>query len=132
MLLRRQDWSPFSPEPVEFAALNFDFHPRMVRRWLESNGFVIQRQLTVSHYRIGIVKTLVSPPLIGSHGRFSAVDRRLVAACSQRVRPRPGSGRNPSCARGCLLALPRMQSHAAVGGNIWFDLPRVWQELARP
>ena len=27
--LRRQTWSPFAPESVEFAPLNFDFHPRM-------------------------------------------------------------------------------------------------------
>ena len=58
-ILRRQDWSPFSPEPVEFAALNFDFHPRTVRRWLRENGFDVKRQLTVSHFRIGLIKRLV-------------------------------------------------------------------------
>jgi SAM-dependent methyltransferase len=58
-LLRRQDWNPFSPEPVEFAALNFDFHPRTVREWLCANGFAVERQLTVSHYRIGLLKRLV-------------------------------------------------------------------------
>jgi ubiquinone/menaquinone biosynthesis C-methylase UbiE len=58
-LLRRQAWSPFSPEPVEFAALNFDFHPRTVRLWLQESGFAIQRQLTVSHYRIALLKRLV-------------------------------------------------------------------------
>ncbi len=56
--LRRQPWSPFTGEPVEFAALNFDFHPRTVRRWLEENQFIIQRQLTVSHYRIDLLKRL--------------------------------------------------------------------------
>lgn len=50
-LLRRQKWSPFSPEPVEFAELNYDFHPAAVRRWLANSGFEIERQLTVSHYR---------------------------------------------------------------------------------
>lgn len=63
-LLRRQDWSPFSPEPVEFAALNFDFHPRSVRRWLEQAGFSISRQLTVSHFRIGVLKRLVPTRLL--------------------------------------------------------------------
>lgn len=58
-LLRRQDWNPFSPEPVEFAALNFDFHPRTVRAWLRAHGFAIERQLTVSHYRIGLLKRLI-------------------------------------------------------------------------
>ena len=37
-LLRRQHWSPFTPEPVEFAALNYDFHPQAVRHWLEASA----------------------------------------------------------------------------------------------
>lgn len=57
--LRRQRWSPFSPEPVEFAALNFDFHPAAVRSWLKQSGFQVDRQLTVSHYRMGLFKKLV-------------------------------------------------------------------------
>ncbi len=55
-LARRQDWNPFSPEPVEFAALNFDFHPQAVRDWLRQAGFRVERQLTVSHYRIDFLK----------------------------------------------------------------------------
>ena len=55
--MHRQYWNPFSPEPVEFVALNYDFHPATVRAWLKQNDFVIERQLTVSHYRIGFFKT---------------------------------------------------------------------------
>lgn len=58
-LLRRQSWSPFSPEPVEFVDLNFDFHPKTVRRWLRENEFEVQRQLTVSHFRFGPLKKTV-------------------------------------------------------------------------
>ncbi len=54
--LRRQSWSPFSPEPIEFAPLNFDFHPATVRAWLNLAGFAIERQLTVSHFRVGWMK----------------------------------------------------------------------------
>jgi ubiquinone/menaquinone biosynthesis C-methylase UbiE len=57
--LGRQVWSPFSLQPVEFVALNFDFHPRAVRNWLKEMDFTIQRQLTVSHYRMGLLKRLV-------------------------------------------------------------------------
>lgn len=57
--LRRQNWNPFSPEPVEFAALNFDFHPSTVRTWLGLSGFSVERQLTVSHFRIGFFKKLL-------------------------------------------------------------------------
>jgi ubiquinone/menaquinone biosynthesis C-methylase UbiE len=55
-LLGRQEWSPFSREPVEFTELNFDFHPQAVRGWLAKNQFRIERQLTVSHFRIGWMK----------------------------------------------------------------------------
>ncbi len=55
-LLHRQTWNPFSPEPVEFAALNFDFHPATVRTWLRLARFTVQRQLTVSHFRIPFLK----------------------------------------------------------------------------
>jgi SAM-dependent methyltransferase len=58
-LLRRQDWSPFSPQPVEFTELNYDFHPRQVRAWLALCGFELQRQLTVSHFRLGLFKRLL-------------------------------------------------------------------------
>jgi ubiquinone/menaquinone biosynthesis C-methylase UbiE len=55
-LFGRQDWSPFSLAPVEFAALNYDFHPTAVQGWLAEAGFKLQRQLTVSHFRIGLLK----------------------------------------------------------------------------
>jgi len=55
-IFRRQSWNPFSREPVEFARLNFDFHPAAVRSWLQRSGFNVQRQLTVSHFRIDFLK----------------------------------------------------------------------------
>lgn len=55
-LLRRQEWSPFTRPPVEFAELNFDFHPAAVREWLQQAGFSIERQLTVSHLRLDLLK----------------------------------------------------------------------------
>jgi ubiquinone/menaquinone biosynthesis C-methylase UbiE len=64
--LRRQSWSPFTSEPVEFAELNFDFHPRAVRAWLRASDFTIQRQLTVSHFRLGLLKRLVPLRLLVS------------------------------------------------------------------
>lgn len=58
-LFRKQAWSPFSLEQVEFADLNFDFHPRTIKLWLQEAGFSIQRQLTVSHFRIGFIKHII-------------------------------------------------------------------------
>lgn len=60
----RQKWNPFTPEPVEFAELNFDFHPGAVRAWLKGNGFSIERQLTVSHFRAGIFKKVLPLKLL--------------------------------------------------------------------
>ncbi|MBN1535988.1 MAG: class I SAM-dependent methyltransferase [Anaerolineales bacterium] len=57
-LLRRQTWNPFNPEPVEFAELNFDFHPKAIRHWLNDAGFRLDKQLTVSHYRSALLKRL--------------------------------------------------------------------------
>ena len=62
--LRRQTWSPFALEPVEFAPLNFDFHPRSIRGWLEELGFKVERILTVSHFRIDLLKRLVPAVLL--------------------------------------------------------------------
>lgn len=55
-VLRKQSWSPFSPESVEFEKLNFDFHPRAVRGWLDEAGFIFQKQLAVSYLRLGLLK----------------------------------------------------------------------------
>ena len=58
-LLRKQEWSPFTREPVEFVKLNFDFHPRAVRAWLEDLGFTIERTLTLSYFRVGFLKRII-------------------------------------------------------------------------
>ena len=57
--LGRQKWSPFTLEPVEFVVLNYDFHPRAVRGWLEALGFRVEKTLTVSHFRVGWLKRLI-------------------------------------------------------------------------
>ncbi len=63
-LLRRQTWSPFAPEPIEFAALNFDFQPGWMRQQLQKAGFTPGRMLTVSHYRIPLLKKVVPMSLL--------------------------------------------------------------------
>ncbi len=63
-MVGKQDWSPYSQEPVEFAELNFDFHPKAVRRYLRETGFRIMRQLTVSHFRMNFLKRHVPTRLL--------------------------------------------------------------------
>ncbi|MDR3573369.1 MAG: methyltransferase domain-containing protein [Anaerolineaceae bacterium] len=65
-VLRQQSWNPFSPEPIEFAPLNFDFSPGTVRTWLKVCGFVVERQLTVSHLRMPIFKRFLPLGLLVS------------------------------------------------------------------
>ncbi len=57
--LGKQDWNPFTLEPVEFVKLNFDFHPKAVRNWMNELGFKIEKTLTVSHFRLGILKRVI-------------------------------------------------------------------------
>jgi len=65
-LLRLQKWNPFSLEPVEFVKLNFDFHPKAVRKWLGELGFTIEQTRTVSHFRLGLLKRIVPASLLSA------------------------------------------------------------------
>ena len=79
--LRRQTWNPFTPESVEFAPLNFDFHPRALRGWLTSLDFHVEKTLTISHFRIDLLKRTIPASLLagfdsilqwtGALGQFS-------------------------------------------------------------
>ncbi len=62
--LRRQSWSPFTLEPVEFVELNFDFHPKAVFDWPKDLGFVVEKKLTVSHFRIGFFKRIIPTSIL--------------------------------------------------------------------
>ena len=63
-LLGKQKWSPFTLEPVEFVKLNFDFHPRAIRKWLEELGFVIEKTLALSHFRVGFLKRIIPTSIL--------------------------------------------------------------------
>lgn len=58
-LVRRQSWSPFDRNPVEFARLNYDFHPAAVRTWLGEARFHVKQEIPVSHLRIAWLKRLL-------------------------------------------------------------------------
>lgn len=55
-LLGRQKWSPYTREAVEYIPLNFDFHPAAIRDWMDGAGFILERALTVSHFRVSFLK----------------------------------------------------------------------------
>ena len=62
--LKRQDWSPFDLEPVEFVKLNFDFHPRYMARCLVEAGFETRRQLALSYFRMELLKRRLPTSLL--------------------------------------------------------------------
>lgn len=88
-LLRRQAWNPFDPAPVEFARLNYDFHPRAVAGWLEAALFHVERCLPVSHLRLGWLKRHVPLGLLlGSETLLQHLGRAWLYTPSVFVRAR--------------------------------------------
>jgi SAM-dependent methyltransferase len=62
--LHRQSWNPFRREPVEFVRLNYDFHPAWMEARIREAGFVIERRLAVSHFRLPLLKRLFPAPFL--------------------------------------------------------------------
>ena len=88
-LLGRQSWSPFAPQPYEFAELNYDFHPAWMAARLTEAGFAIGRELAVSSFRLPILKHLISPrPLAALDGLLQGPTASLKLAPSVFVRAR--------------------------------------------
>ncbi|HEY71967.1 MAG: hypothetical protein DRJ03_11250 [Chloroflexi bacterium] len=69
-MLRRQTWSPFDREPVEFEKLNFDFHPAWMGERLAEAGLKVREQRTVSHFRVGLLKRIVPTSLLVAFDRL--------------------------------------------------------------
>jgi ubiquinone/menaquinone biosynthesis C-methylase UbiE len=67
-LVRKQQWSPFDRKPIEFVALNFDFHPAWMKRQLNEAGFSIRQIRAVSSFRLGMLKRLLGAK------RLAAID----------------------------------------------------------
>jgi len=55
----RSSRKPFSPEPVEYAPLHFNFHPSYVEQLLRDAHFTLERGLAVSSLRLGLLKRVV-------------------------------------------------------------------------
>ena len=117
--LGRQDWSPFSEEPIEFTELNFDFHPKMIRQILAKAGFELNRQLTVSHFRIHVLKRTIPVWLLaGLDGLFQltgplwqlspSVFTRSIALRTGAPAPGKGFFQCPACG----TALPEKDEDA--------------------
>ena len=62
--LRLQRWSPYDLAPYEFVEMNYDFHPTWMRERLAGAMFHVKRCLTVSHFRLPVLKRLVPPRVL--------------------------------------------------------------------
>jgi SAM-dependent methyltransferase len=115
-LLRRQAWSPFDPQPVEFVELNFDFHPAWIREQLGSAGFRPEAVRSVSHFRFPLLKKVIPTGWLAALDRLAQPTGRwwqlapsvFVRARAQKPASRLGDGffRCPSCRNANLTHEP--------------------------
>jgi len=59
-LLNRQHWSPFDLAPIEFVALNFDFHPQWMNKQVAEASLILRQQVAVSHFRLPLLKERIN------------------------------------------------------------------------
>lgn len=125
--LGRQAWSPFTLEPVEFVKLNFDFHPQAIRQWLGGLGFSVEKTLTVSHFRLGLLKRIIPAKLLAAaDGLFQPTGSLFQFTPSVFVKAKLPGGADaaipanaieffkcPDCAHGNLL---QKEDHLACAG----------------
>ncbi|MFC1463807.1 MAG: class I SAM-dependent methyltransferase [Candidatus Brachytrichaceae bacterium NZ_4S206] len=75
-LARRQSWNPYSPEPVEFVTLNFDFHPRWMLQALRDARFDVRAKRSASYLRAGFFKRALP---LGAMVRIDATLQRTAS-----------------------------------------------------
>jgi SAM-dependent methyltransferase len=123
-LLRRQAWSPFDRQPVEFVALNFDFHPGAMLGWLNEMGLCPRQVRAVSYFRMPLLKRLLPLGwLVALDGLFQPTGQVLQLSPSVFVRADAPAG-GPSAPAGAFFRCP-----ACGGGELWPSPPN---PLSRP
>ena len=104
--IRRQAWSPFTAESVEFEKLNFDFHPEAVRAWLKASGFDLQKQLSVSYFRLGVLKRMLPISLLMSLERWIQPTGSLLQLSPSVFTRNVAVGNTPKAQRGTFFKCP--------------------------
>jgi SAM-dependent methyltransferase len=127
--LRRQQWSPFNPAPYEFVDMNFDFHPTWMKRRLADAMFHVKHTLTVSHFRLPLLKRLVPAPTLATldglcqpTGRWWQLTPSIFVHCIP-------DGRNPGVQSSLRFRCPACSSpelHESPAGLICKSCDRLW------
>ena len=127
-LLGKQSWSPYTPEPVEFAQLNFDFHPKSVRAHLHQAGFQIEKQLAVSHFRVDALKRHVPTRILAGldsllqwTGSLLQVSPSVFSRCRAPESPQAAEGKALFQCPACGQALQGFSQDlvCSVCGRTW-------------
>jgi SAM-dependent methyltransferase len=130
-ILRKQAWSPFDQQPIEFAQLNFDFHPAWMKQQLRAAGFSIRQRRAVSTFRSGALKRLLGAQRLAAID--GAVQRPLaplalapsmftLCTAAPGLSPVAGQGKGvfacPTC-RAALPAQPGNDELCCASGHRW-------------
>jgi SAM-dependent methyltransferase len=115
--LGRQAWRPFDLQPVEFAPLNFDFHPRWMLDMVRAAGFEVRARRAVSYLRVGFLKRRL--PL------------RLMVGLDALLQPSGAIALLSPSVFVQLVALPANQAGAELSGDAIFCSPRSGAPLRR-
>jgi uncharacterized protein YbaR (Trm112 family) len=105
-LLRRQAWNPFDPAPVEFATLNFDFHPGAMLRWLHVSALEPEQVRALSYLRLSLLKrALPTGLLVALDALLQPTGQLAQLSPSIFVRAR-ARGESPVAAQGQFFRCP--------------------------
>jgi len=104
--LVRRGASPFDLQPYEFAKLHYDFHPAWVAQQLRDAGFQAERRLSVSIFRSGLAKRLLSASALGTlDGMLQSFTAPMSLGPSIFVRSQVAKPGPPAPADGLFLCL---------------------------
>jgi SAM-dependent methyltransferase len=134
-IMRKQKWSPFDQQPIEFEELNFDFHPAWMKQQLREAGLTVQETRAVSTFRMGALKRLFGAKRLAAiDGALQrplaslAVAPSMFTLCSPHPQtPSPVSGEGekggavfacPTC-RAPLPTLPTNDELCCANGHRW-------------
>ena len=140
-LTRRQPWSPFDPAPLEFVAMNFDFHPGWMAAKLNNAGLRVDERFGASHFRLRALKRRLPAHMLArldSHlfrigGKFPLAPSIFVRATTPDAAERPQCEaspaqlfRCPACAAHPLAAMGPTQLQCPACARQYGQTDRIW------